>query len=171
VPTFARFNPCPNPCCAECQACLGGQYPAELTVTFASLVNGQWCEDCVNANGAWVLQQSGSCSLVQWPNGVYVSYQNYQGSFPTVNMCQCAGQQATLDVSLVIAWNYGGVQGQRAVAVSIGNSLGCLNVSFFLLEQNQSGPFDCQGFAGLSVPYSGSALFCASPNATCEVSA
>jgi hypothetical protein len=164
-----RFQPCPA-CCHVCQACLAGDAPDELTVTFADLINAGGCADCVNGNGTWVLAKQGDCLPVQWFNGVWVSYQNYQGSFPDVHMCQCAFQQAMLVISLQVAWNYGGVAGQRAVLITIGNSLGCLAVSFLRLEQNQTEPFDCEGFSSLSVPYSNSGLYCSSPGATCQLS-
>ena len=163
-----RFQPCAA-CCHVCQACLSGDAPDELTVTFTGIQGNSYCQDCGNANGSWVLEKQGDCLPVQWGN-VWVSYQNYQGSFPNVNMCKCAYVQATLEISLQVAWNYGGVAGQRAILVTIGNSLGCLAVSFLRLEQNQSEPFDCEGFSNLNVPYSGAGLYCGSPGATCQVS-
>jgi hypothetical protein len=164
-----RFMPCPA-CCIVCEACKDQQYPAELTVTFAGVANGGGCNDCGNANGAWVLQADGSCMTADW-NGVIQSVQNYQGAFPSVNMCQCAYQQATLEIFLQIGWNYGGVAGQRAIAVAIGNNLGCLSVQFLLLEQNQTEPFDCLALTSVLLPYVDAGLYCGSPAATCEVSA
>jgi hypothetical protein len=160
-----RFQPCAA-CCHVCQACLNGDVPGELTVSFAGVQDAQnLCPDCGNANGSWVLQASGDCLPVQWFNGVWVSYQNYQGSFANVDMCGSG-----LEIFLQVAWNYGGVSGQRAILVTIGNSVGNVQVSFLRLEQNQSQPFDCQAFSSLDVPYSGSGLWCSSPGATCSVS-
>jgi hypothetical protein len=174
-----RFMPCAA-CCHKCQACKDGIYPDELTVTLSGIVNGGGCSDCVNANGAWVLQKAGDCSETWWgiagpppPLGgaVWQSLQNYQGSFPSVNMCQGAGGQGTLTIFLQIGWNQNGVAGQRAIVVHIGNNLGYVNVEFRLLQQSQTEPFDCPGLSSLSIPYQGAALYCGSPGATCSVSA
>ncbi|MGD0897980.1 MAG: hypothetical protein ABR915_09085 [Thermoguttaceae bacterium] len=171
---FGYFALCPR-CCSECTACKDKQYPAELTVTLAGIVNPgppNDCRDCPNADGSWVLQQQGDCVAQDWPaSTVMQSTATYVGSFPGVDLCRCSGQQATLQIRLIIVWNYGGVRGQRYVEVDVVNDLGCVFIGFSLLEQNQAEPFDCMDFSNLALSFAGAGAMCNSPAATCSVSA
>jgi hypothetical protein len=85
-------------------------------------------------------------------------------------MCSCAGQQATLVITLQVFWNYNSVAGRRAISAAIQNSLACLDVAFFLAEDNQTDAFDCMNLSGLVLasqgPWGG---YCISPGATCTV--
>ncbi len=150
--TLSRFQPCTY-CCPPCQACKDGNAPAELTASFAGITNGSGaCSDCVGANGSWVLQKSGGCVQLEWFNYVPVSRQFYHGAFPGVSMCECGFQAATLVIDLEIEWNQNGIPGQRAITVIVGNSLGCLQIRFALVETGQTEPYDCTNLSSLSIP-------------------
>jgi len=174
LPPFAlrlgpwRFLPCPL-CCNVCEACRNKQYPSELTLTLAGIQNGPWCSDCTAANGSWVVTKAGDC-VETIIGGVRQSAITYHGAFE-VPMCVCNMGPATLDLSLSIYWNFGGVAGTRMIAAVLGNSLGCVSVLFQFQEDNQSEPYDCTQLSNVSLPYVDSTGFCSAPGATCSVSA
>ncbi len=163
-----RFLPCPA-CCKVCEACQNKQYPAELTLTLAGIQNDPLCNDCTGANGSWVVTKAGDCVMTML-FGIVQSAVTYHGSY-NVPMCVCNMGSATLDLSLSIYWNFGGVAGTRVITAVLGNSLGCVSVLFQLQEGNQSEPFDCTQPSDVSLPYVDCTGFCSSPGATCSVSA
>jgi hypothetical protein len=168
-----RFLPCPS-CCRECLACKDKQYPEELTVTIAGVVDDTWpggCRDCHRVNGSWALPRNpAGCQGVD-RDGVYQSSIEYHGEFPDVPMCVCGDGQATLELVLHIYWNYAGVRGRRRMELNVGNSRGCLSVAFALVEDDQSEPWDCQGLVGVPLNYQGAGAYCSSAGATCQVNA